>query len=492
MLTLLRMHSERTTTGNRLDTALDALLGVTGITVLCVWLRGSLRALTFPFPLDYGEGPLLDQAVRLLAGSPLYPPPASDYPFVLSNYPPVFPTLLAGLGWLRPISFASARLLILVAACACVLLVAALAHTKSHDWRGALAAGLLFVASPYFFGWSAFVRTDFVALAAGLGALLLAARRADARTTPAACAALALVAGFTRQSYLLATPIAIAAGLFIRHPRRAVGFIVTYLAAGVAGVVCLQVETSGAFLFHVVIGNANHWSGSQLLRLAGTLVGPGGPALALAAAVASKASRRDPVGVMLVVYLVGGLCSAATAGKIGSSLNYFLEAVAGISILAGCGLARAFTPHPRVRRLLAAGVVAQATMLIVFSLDDAGMIDARIAQRSEYEELARTLARERAPVLADECMGLLVLEGRRVLFQPFEFTQLALEHRWDEGRLVADLRAGRFGLILMREGDAVVTRQRWTPGMLQAIDGNYLVRGHLAQNALLRPRVREP
>jgi hypothetical protein len=46
------------------------------------------QALNFGYTLDYGEGPLLDQAVRLSNGEGIYPPDISTPPYTIANYPP--------------------------------------------------------------------------------------------------------------------------------------------------------------------------------------------------------------------------------------------------------------------------------------------------------------------------------------------------------------------------------------------------------------------
>lgn len=50
----------------------------------------ALAAIDFPFPLDYGEGPILDQVMRLWHGENIYRPDLTQAPYVVSNYPPFF------------------------------------------------------------------------------------------------------------------------------------------------------------------------------------------------------------------------------------------------------------------------------------------------------------------------------------------------------------------------------------------------------------------
>src|SRR5215211_4290866 len=60
-----------------------------GLAVL-LFLRHGWQALSFPYPLNYGEGPLLDQSVRLAAFENIYRTNLSAPPYVIANYPPLF------------------------------------------------------------------------------------------------------------------------------------------------------------------------------------------------------------------------------------------------------------------------------------------------------------------------------------------------------------------------------------------------------------------
>ena len=55
-----------------------------------IFLIQSILAITFPYPLDYGEGPLLGQAIQLAEGQNIYRTNISSPPYVIANYPPVY------------------------------------------------------------------------------------------------------------------------------------------------------------------------------------------------------------------------------------------------------------------------------------------------------------------------------------------------------------------------------------------------------------------
>ncbi len=68
-----------------LFSATALLLLAQGLAVL-LFLRHGWDALAFPYPLNYGEGPLLDQSVRLAQFQNIYRTDLSASPYVISNF----------------------------------------------------------------------------------------------------------------------------------------------------------------------------------------------------------------------------------------------------------------------------------------------------------------------------------------------------------------------------------------------------------------------
>jgi len=93
-------------------------------------------------------------------------------------------------------------------------------------------------------------------------------------------------------------------------------------------------------------------------------------------------------------------------------------------------------------------------------------------------------------VLADEQMGLLPLEGRRIYLQPFEMSQLANEGKWDQGPLLRDIADEKFSAVLIFEppGASGLVEDRWTGEMLEEIEANYEPAKKLAFTTVYRPR----
>jgi len=118
-----------------------------------------------PYQLDYGEGPLLDQAVRLARGTGIYAIPGHEPPWTIGNYPPLFPLLNAGLVELFGPAYWYGRLLSALGALAAATFAGLLVHTLTRDRTPALLTGLLMPVVPYLGYWAGLARIDTVALA---------------------------------------------------------------------------------------------------------------------------------------------------------------------------------------------------------------------------------------------------------------------------------------------------------------------------------------
>src|SRR5215207_7716923 len=105
-----------------IGTAVFLLAGAWAATLFA---RHGLAALAFPYPLNYGEGPLLDQVVRLAGMKNIYPADLSTPPYVVSNYPPLFVLLQAPLVWIFGPEFLYGRVISLASTMAVAGLISA-------------------------------------------------------------------------------------------------------------------------------------------------------------------------------------------------------------------------------------------------------------------------------------------------------------------------------------------------------------------------------
>ena len=455
------------------------------------------RSITFPYPLDYGEAPLVDQAMRLLAGEPLYRPTLASPPYTISNYPPLYVAAVAPFVARFGPNFWGGRLLSTLSALASGIFLGLSVYQLRRDWLAALAAAGLFWAFPFVVHWSGLLRIDLLALALSLAGLYVLIRAPESRAALIGSALLLTAAAYTRQSYALAAPFAAFVWLWAETGlRRALTLAALVGGLGGALFLALNAATRGGFYFNIVTANVNEfgmerlrwnleqfWDAAPLLTVLG-----GGLLIALPAARVKGWAAASP-------YLIGGALSALTIGKIGSNVNYFLELCAALSLAAGMAVAwtRAAAPGRLARwlsPLLLLALFWQAGQLReVSERDFIPRTVSRWAALEELRALEETVARIEGPIIADEYMGMLTLQGRPLVIQPFEVTQLAWAGVWDQADFVAQIQNGDFGAVLIHYFPTFdVYRERWTAEMLAAIEATYRPVAEYADTRVYRPR----
>ena len=108
-----------------------------------IFLIHALMALSHRYPLDYGEAPLIDQAMRLAAGQNIYRPDLSSPPYTISNYPPLYALSLAPFVKLFGPSFLAGRAISLLCTLASGAFLALIVYIHSQDHLAAVVTGLL-------------------------------------------------------------------------------------------------------------------------------------------------------------------------------------------------------------------------------------------------------------------------------------------------------------------------------------------------------------
>lgn len=467
-------------------TAMVLLLLLVAVLLFLVY---TLLSIFYPYPLDYGEAPLVDQAMRLAAGQNIYRPNITTPPYTIANYPPLYVLTLTPFMALFGPSFLVGRAISTLGALATAVFLGGIIHNQTQDRLAAAATGLIFLAIPYVTHWSSLLRIDLLALALSTAALYVLARwPAETRSTLVA-ALLLLAAVYTRQSYALAAPLAAFAWLWRHNRRHALTLAVVTGGGALLLFLILNGFTHGGFFFNIVTANVNefgaerlNWNLQRLREAAPFLLLMGGAFLFLA-------PGRRPEWPLLVPYLIGAALSTLTIGKIGSNVNYFLELSAALSLVMGVFIAWS-ARRPWLHVILLASLAVQTGWLIQTTFTE--FVDPWAARRSvtaDLAQMARLVEESEGSILADEYMGLLTLDERLLYIQPFEVTQLAWAGVWDQTALVESIRNQEFALILIyHHPDFPLHAERWTAEMLSAIGRRYNLTNILADTYVYHPR----
>jgi len=465
------------------------LLFLSVAVVICLTYQS--LAISHRYPLDYGEAPLVDQAMRLAAGQNIYRTDLSTPPYSISNYPPLYVVaLIPWLQWFGP-SFAAGRVISVLCAWASGVFLSLIIYTQTRDRLAAVIAGSILLAFPYVVSWSSLLRIDLLALASSLAGLYLLAAWPLPRWQLLAGAILLVAAIYTRQSYALAAPLAALAWLWANDRRWAIGLAGLVGGLTLALFLLLNTVTRGGFYFNIVAANIHEfgierlqWNLDRLWKTAAILLCLGGASLALL-------RRWNPLWPLGAPYLIGAALSALTIGKIGSNVNYLLELCAALSLVAGSMIAwsRKQTSLQIARVALLALLTYQTGLLIQTTLRETTWdLYERRAACHELQRLEKIVADTPDPVLADEYMGMLTLQGRWLTIEPFIVTQMSRTGMWDQTPVVQGIQDKQYPLILIHYfRDYPVYRERWTPEMLSAIERAYAPEVMLANTRVYRP-----
>ncbi len=449
-------------------------------------------ALSFPYPLDYGEGPILDQVLRVASGENIYHNDFSKPPFNISNYPPLY--LLAqvpfakifgpALWYGRGISFLSALL--------AALFIGLTLYTLTGDRLSAVFGGLMLLAFPYIQFWSLLNRIDTLALALSWVAVFIAVRWPDRRWGIPLAAAFFVASVYTRQTYALAGP----AGAFFwlistRRWRKAIELAVIVGGAGLLIFGLANLLTRGGFYLNIVKANVNpyimsnlKWNWEKFYQHCYFLMGA-----AVLFVLVERFTWHNKTWPLVLPYLVGGVATALTIGKDGSNVNYLYELAAALSLVTGAAVAW-LKRYTWLQAAMLFVVALQVGIMLPWTQADFnGNVTGKTDNRDSIAQLYKIVRDTDGIVLTDEYMGLVPLAGKRLYFQPFEFKMLAEAGLWDQNPFLEQIVSHKFSTILWFDPpnwDSI--KARWTYSEQSAINSSYILDDIIATTQILHPR----
>lgn len=432
--------------------------------------------------LQYGEALIYEHAARILRGEALYQS-LDRPPFTVVYYTPLYYWLVAGLQAAVGPGFVPGRVLTLVAGLVAASLVGYIVGRRTRRaWAGVFAA-LLFLSLglPWVFPQAdLYYRGDIAKTAhANLLADLspaypnLALYKEDLLGVALSLGAVAaLVGGATRRRVLLAGVLAALAVLTKQTflPAALAGFtwlwVVDRRQAAFFGGVALSVVlgtgaalelTTGAFLANAVFANVNPMGLDVLASNLPLLARFQGGLIAIAGVYALKQARALSKGEtdhLLVYFWLASLLPLAGLAKVGSSSNHWIGFAAATAILAALGLWSGLD-DVRVSRFrgIVPIVLLAATLAVVTPLvggparmrpswpqpDPSGV--------TEYRALVDRVRSAPGGVLSAP-LDALALADRPILLDPYIFSILERERRWDPSPIVRRICGRQIGLLI--------------------------------------------
>jgi len=440
--------------------------------------------LASPWSRDYGEGCVLAM-VQLLAERGTYFPDMQDYPLVHGNYPPVFIALNWPLYAFFGPSLFFPRLLSLLST---ALLLGALFFLLVRLLGDRLTAAFLSLCflTPWFVQtWAALGRVDMLAcLLSLLGLLFWERDREQAGWRRYRAFPLFWLAFFTKQNALLA-PAAVLLHAWLED-RRALRRAVPAFLLPLLTLLGLLVAVTGgqAFRHLVTYTAAAEYEWPRMVESYGEFALITWPAQTLIVAglvLAGRAVFAGP-GRAFVFYWLLNLLALATIAKAGAAQNYFIEPWLATVLLAGLVLRVLGARFPAALAWAPACVLA-VVLAASYARWEANRLPQAIRSPEralDFAALTQAIRETEGPILSEN-LSLLVVNGERVLVEPFGFLQLTRRGYLQPDRVVRDCERRFFALVITEH------RLREVPGLAECLDRRYYAWKDLGPYQALRP-----
>jgi hypothetical protein len=440
----------------------------------------------YPYQVSYGEGFLLNQAVMLSNGEPIYHN-ITTYPFIVGNYPPVYLYLCAFGINVFGIVFSIGRIISLVSTVASGIFIFLIIRETCRlrgTWslQHTLIGSLFIFASPYIADYFPLFRVDALALALSLAGLYIVTRFENTKvlylSIPFFVGAL-----FTKQSYV-AAPIAAILYLLFTTTKKGIGYAGILVIVYGGSFMLINSITRGQFFLHTVTYNANIWSIVRTIKMYVRALQIHAPLFFIAAVYTTYGITKKRVSLIMLYFIIAAL-GALTVGKIGSNVNYFGEVIAASCILLGMFLNNPECLTVQSKKIITAVLVLQ---LILFAhLPGVTGFTVTTADFKNAQHVSEIITRTPGPILSEDA-GLLVLNKKPVLVQPFIMTQLAEQGLWDQTPVVSDIESQHFSLIILTfDLKCRVDEERLTKEIREAIKTHYTLQKAIGDYYLYQP-----
>lgn len=474
-------------TGSGRQNWLEAVMWSLVLVVVVLGVLSVGARVVFRYSFDYGEATVVNSAYRLAEGQEIYKKSWEEPPFIILAYTPLYIFILSGLlrVWDQP--FLLGRMVTVLSLVGSAMIIYFLQKYLTGSRKYAWVTVFLFAGHPYVWLWSSLARVDMLALMLSLlGLFIVVKGRGQDRSVVSG--GLAMVGAFlTKQSFLLAAPLALAVWCY------KLGFylslrLVVFLGVAAGAVVALLItETGGGFVKHAWLYPQLDFSWNQAAEGMVEFMIISWPLVVIAWLVWGR-QKEDIRGsrLLLVSYLMGAVAIALTYGKAGSSWNYYLELVVALSLLIGYGFSNNKMWWRSKLRMAVFTLVAGWYTICGLAVGQS--VVKGYQELPGLERLEEHVKSVKGDVLADDYSAVMLRAGKRIVFMPTEFGQMARAGIWDRRKIIKEIETGSFPLIIMHR-----TRKYglWDSEVISAIEKHYQLHGWQNQAEIYLPRRQE-
>lgn len=469
------------------------------ILALFVWTTAII--IRFPYGVDYGEAPLMDQVRTIESGGTIYKANFNEPPYIFTNYPPLYLLITAGINFLFKIPlFQAGRLISLFFSLISGTIIGLLSWQITRNKMLGVLAAVLFWGHPYVMLWSALARVDIMALGFSLLGLWILFRRWNSNYWMGLAVLCFLASAYTRQSYILAGPLSGFVWIWYHNHRRGYVFASFFVFSGLLIFGLINLLTKGGFYNNIVLANIINqfsipriWISSvELLGIWPMILLTGLLAVLFTIRVqAVKWLNRQEVADQqpfifygLVPFSLGAFISTLTVGKVNSGTNYFLELIVVCAIWLVITL-KSISSGKKALKLIFTGLLF-IQLLWVFAYGfrwNRIITNVGWGQIATYDSLFQQVkeATLKGVVLSDSYMDMIVLSGQPIYYEPDLYSQLYKAGLWDITGFLQGIQEQTFPLIVIG-GETLDKDNYWPVPVVASLEKNYNI--EIANNSM--------
>ncbi|MBU1626426.1 hypothetical protein KKB18_03580 [bacterium] len=483
------------------------LLKITGFILVILllfnflsYLQYSRKVLECPYPAEYGEGVVYNLCYRMSINESLYKP-IDQMPYIHTPYTPLYFFLASTLMKMTKTSPVTCRLVSIFSTFGIIVVIFFMIFKKTGSIFASSIFSLFLFSSPYFFEWSPLMRVDITGIFFTLVGLYIATTLKRSDYTIFLSIPFFLAGIMTKQIFF-AAPISVIIYLIIVNRKKAVKFSALFFGCLAIIYYILQWITDGNFYFHVVKSNILTYDLScSIIALGITITAYYGITSLSALSFASAIKEKEITPIH--IYLIISFLTSFSIGKAGGANNHLLEFVIACTINAGFAIDFFLKKVPKTNKaknspLLIPTVLMLSQVISLYFIDTS--VTNKMSQKAlgskkkpvawtpynqskvpeydrldveQYRQISKYINSVEGPILCEN-LGLLTVNGKTPLYQPFQFKHLAEMGCFDESKILDMVEKGEFKLVIMTKS-SVADGKSWlySDKLLDAIWRNY-------------------
>lgn len=439
---------------------------------LLVFIFQIIGDLNSSFPLDYGEGPVLNSANNLVNGIAIYPTDFLSPPWNVTNYPPVFYALLVLPIKAFGVSFVYGRIISTVSIILSAILIGCIVFRFFQDRIASFLAAISFLCMPIVIAYGTVGRVDSLALFFSLAGMYLTLC-SDRTVIYTVCGWIFFIgAVFTKPTTLVWGPMVSILFLSRTNLRTALTFFISFYSSITFLAFLLNYLTHGGFFLHTIFANANQMDFSRSITTICNLLTSLPVLIISAISIVFIKTDKSDFRKYYFVLLVLSLLSLILIGKKGSGFYYLFDLGAVLSIACGAIFHQRKLLSNNSKALLFIMLIVQFWYLLEITGNRTKVVAHRQVP-SYLPDIMNIVSKAKDVIIMDDLLGMELLVGKQIFYQPFEMLQLQYSGYWNEENLIKYFENGYISTLILRNDRPDLVLDRWSPRMIETINKFY-------------------